>query len=93
IEKGRVRVDMAELFFRFFLRQEIQNSRMKLLFLAQKYDLDPALFDQLDDLAVLVDDHHYSVQQVIVGWKRFERAAGKEIKRLLNNTPDEEATS
>jgi hypothetical protein len=89
IEKGRVRVDMAELFFRFFLRQEIQNSRMKLLFLAQKYDLNAALFDQLDDLAVLVDDHHYSVQQVIVGWKRFEREAGKEIKRLLKNGSEE----
>jgi len=93
IEKGRVKVDMAELFFRFFLRQEIQNSRMKLLFLAQKYDVDPGLFDQLDDLSVLVDDHHYSVQQVIVGWKRFEKEAAREIKRLLRNGPEKQTPS
>jgi hypothetical protein len=82
IEMGRIKVDMAELFFRFFLRQEIQNSRMKLLFLSQKYDVDPSLFDQLDDLSVLIDDHRYSVQQVIIGWKRFEKNASTEIRRL-----------
>ncbi|MBN1390466.1 MAG: hypothetical protein JXA22_07485, partial [Candidatus Thermoplasmatota archaeon] len=82
IEEGKVRVDMTDLFFRFFVRQEIQNARMKLLFLSQRYKVDPELFDLLDDLSLLIEDPRYSVQQVIIGWKRFERDVASEIKRL-----------
>lgn len=82
IEKGRIKVDMTDLFFRFFVRQEIQNARIKLLFLSQRYEVDPSLFDQLDDLSIVIEDPRYSVQQVIVGWKRFEREASIEIRRL-----------
>lgn len=82
IEEGRVKVDMTDLFFRFFVRQEIQNARMKLLFLSQRYEVNPELFDQLDDLSLLIEDPRYSVQQVIIGWKRFERDVSTEIRRL-----------
>jgi hypothetical protein len=82
IEEGKVKVDMTDLFFRFFVRQEIQNARMKLLFLSQRFDVEPHLFDQLDDLSLLIEDPRYSVQQVIIGWKRFERDVSAEIKRL-----------
>ena len=82
IEEGKVKVDMTDLFFRFFVRQEIQNARMKLLFLSQRYEVEPHLFDQLDDLSLLIEDPRYSVQQVIIGWKRFEREVSTEIKRL-----------
>ncbi|MEA3559040.1 MAG: hypothetical protein U9R75_07285 [Candidatus Thermoplasmatota archaeon] len=82
IEDGHIKVDMTDLFFRFFVRQEIQNARIKLLFLSQRYQMDPSLFDQLDDLSTIIDDQRYSVQQVIVGWKRFEREASTEIRRL-----------
>ncbi len=82
IESGKIKVDMTELFFRFFVRQEIQNARVKLLILSQKFEIDPDLFDQLDDLAVIIDDPRYSVHQVIIGWKRFERTVSEEIKRL-----------
>ncbi|MBN1539491.1 MAG: hypothetical protein JW939_05045 [Candidatus Thermoplasmatota archaeon] len=82
IEEGRVKVDMTDLFFRFFVRQEIQNARMKLLFLSQRYEVDPELFDQLDDLSLLIEDPRYSVQQVIIGWKKFERDVASEIRRL-----------
>jgi hypothetical protein len=82
IEKGRIRFDMTDLFFRFFVRQEIQNARVKLLILSQRLDIDPDLFDQLDDLSVIIDDPRYSVHQVIIGWKRFERTVGDEIRRL-----------
>jgi len=82
IEEGRIKVDMTDLFFRFFVRQEIQNARMKLLFLSQRYKVDPELFDQLDDLSLLIEDPRYSVQQVIIGWKRFERDVSSEIRRL-----------
>ena len=82
IESGKIKVDMTELFFRFFVRQEIQNARVKLLILSQRFEIDPDLFDQLDDLAVIIDDPRYSVHQVIIGWKRFERTVSEEIKRL-----------
>lgn len=82
IEQGKVKVDMTDLFFRFFVRQEIQNARMKLLFLSQRFEVEPHLFDQLDDLSLLIEDPRYSVQQVIIGWKRFERDVSTEIKRL-----------
>ncbi|MCU0799725.1 MAG: hypothetical protein MUC62_08660 [Candidatus Thermoplasmatota archaeon] len=82
IEKGNIRIDMTELFFRFFVRQEINNARIKLLLLSQKLDLDASLFDQLDDLSVLIDDPRYSVHQVIIGWRGFERNVSNEIARL-----------
>lgn len=82
IEKGRIKVDMTELFFRFFVRQEIQNARIKLLLLSQKLEVEPSLFDHLDDLSLIVDDPRYSIHQVIIGWKRFERMVTGEIKRL-----------
>jgi len=82
IEEGKVKVDMADLMFRFFIRQEIQNSRLKLILLSQNLDIDMSLFDQLDDLAVLIDDPRYSIHQVILGWKRFERDVSSEIRRL-----------
>jgi len=82
IESGNIKVDMTELFFRFFVRQEIQNARLKLLLLSQKFDVKGELFDTLDDLQVLIDHPRYSVHQVILGWKRFERDVAKEIKRL-----------
>ncbi|MFW3147017.1 MAG: hypothetical protein ACMUIE_09425 [Thermoplasmatota archaeon] len=82
IEQGNIKVDMTDLFFRFFVRQEIQNARMKLLFLSQRFTVDTSLFDQLDDLSIIIEDPRYSVQQVIVGWKRFERDVSAEIKRL-----------
>jgi hypothetical protein len=82
IEKGNIKVDMIELFFRFFVRQEIQNARVKLLLLSQRLRMDPVLFDHLDDLSVLIDDPRYSIHQVIIGWKRFERMVSEEINRL-----------
>jgi hypothetical protein len=85
IEKGKVKVDMTDLFFRFFVRQEIQNARMKLLFLSQRFDVEPQLYDQLDDLSLLIEDPRYSVQQVIIGWKRFEREVSTEIRRLQSS--------
>ena len=85
IEKGNIKVDMTELFFRFFIRQEIQNARVKLLLLSQRFKVTPDLFDQLVDLAVLIDDPRYSVHQVVIGWKRFERMVAQEIKRLRSS--------
>ncbi len=85
IENGNIKVDMAELFFRFFIRQEIQNSRIKLLLLAKNIDMDPELFDKLDDLTVLVEDGRISIHQIIIGWKSFEREVAKELKRLRSN--------
>jgi len=82
IEQGRIKVDLADLFFRFFVRQEIQNARIKMLILSQKLDVSTSLFDQLDDLAVLIDDPRISIHQVIIGWKRFERTVVKELSRL-----------
>jgi hypothetical protein len=82
IEKGNIRMDMTELFFRFFVRQEINNARIKLLLLSQKLDVDASLFDQLDDLSLLIDDPRYSVHQAIIGWRNFERNASNEISRL-----------
>ena len=85
IEKGRIKLDMTDLFFRFFIRQEINNARIKLLLLTQKLPINADLFDQLDDMAVLIDDPRYSVHQVILGWKRFERDVSREINRLKAN--------
>lgn len=82
IEEGNVNVDMTELFFRFFIRQEIQNARMKLLLLSQKFKVKGDLFDELDDLQVLIDDPRFSVHQVVIGWKRFEISVAEEITRL-----------
>jgi hypothetical protein len=82
IEAGNIQFDLTELFFRFFIRQEIQNSRMKLLLLSQKFDMDTSLFDQLDDLSVIIDDPRYGIHQVVIGWKRFERNVTAELKRL-----------
>jgi len=82
IESGNIKFDLTELFFRFFIRQEIQNSRMKLLLLSQKFDVETALFDQLDDLAVVIDDPRYSIHQVVIGWKRFEKNVTAELERL-----------
>ncbi len=82
IERGNIRIDMTELFFRFFVRQEINNARIKLLLISQKLDVDASLFDQLDDLSVLIDDPRYSVHQVIIGWRGFERNVSNEIARL-----------
>ncbi|MDG6226155.1 MAG: hypothetical protein QCI82_11680 [Candidatus Thermoplasmatota archaeon] len=82
IEEGNVKVDMTELFFRFFIRQEIQNARLKLLLLSQKFKVKGELFDELDDLQTLIDDPRFSVHQVVIGWKRFERSVAEEIKRL-----------
>ncbi|MGA1822703.1 MAG: hypothetical protein ACMUIG_09260, partial [Thermoplasmatota archaeon] len=45
IEEGNIKVDMTDLFFRFFVRQEIQNARIKLLLLSQKFELKGDLFD------------------------------------------------
>jgi hypothetical protein len=85
IEKGNIEFDLTELFFRFFIRQEIQNARMKLLLLSQRFDVKYELFDQLDDLSVLIDDPRISIHQVVIGWKRFERDATEEIQRLKTN--------
>ncbi len=85
IERGNIRIDMTELFFRFFVRQEINNARIKLLILYQKLDVDASLFDQLDDLSVLIDDPRYSVHQVIIGWRGFERNVSNELARLRSN--------
>jgi hypothetical protein len=82
IEQGNIKVDMTELFFRFFIRQEIQNARLKLILLSQKFDLRGDLFDQLDDLQVLIDDPRFSVHQTVLGWKRFEKEVSSEILRL-----------
>jgi len=82
IEQGNVQVDMADLFFRFFIRQEIQNARVKLLLLSQKYKVNGELFDKLDDLQILIDDPRHSVHQVVIGWKTFEKAVSAEIARL-----------
>jgi len=82
IETGNIKVDMTELFFRFFIRQEIQNARLKLLLLSQKFKVSGDLFDELDDLQVLIDDPRYSVHQVVIGWKRFEKDVSAEIGRL-----------
>ena len=82
IEKGNVKVDVIDLFFRFFIRQEIQNARIKLLLLSQRFKIRGELFDHLEDLQILIDDPRYSVHQVVIGWKSFEREAASEIKRL-----------
>lgn len=82
IESGDIKVDVIELFFRFFIRQEIQNARIKLILLSQRFDIRGDLFDHLEDLQMLIDDPRYSVHQVVIGWKRFEREAASEIKRL-----------
>lgn len=85
IEEGNIKVDMTDLFFRFFIRQEIQNARIKLLLLSQKFELKGDLFDHLEDLNALINDHRYSVHQVVIGWKRFEREVSAELKRLTGN--------
>jgi hypothetical protein len=85
IETGNIKVDMTELFFRFFVRQEIQNARLKLLLLSQKFKVKGDLFDMLDELQALIDNPRYSVHQVIIGWKRFERSVSREIERLRKN--------
>jgi hypothetical protein len=82
IEQGNIKVDMTELFFRFFIRQEIQNARLKLLLLSQKFKVRGELFDELDDLQVLIDDPRFSVHQSVLGWKRFEKDVSAEIERL-----------
>ena len=81
IEGGKLKVDMTDLIFRLFIRQEIQTARIKLILLSQNLDIDASLFDQLDDLSVLIDDPRYSVHQVIIGWKRFDRDVSAEIHR------------
>ncbi len=81
IESGRFKVDMTDLMFRLFIRQEIQTARLKLILLSQKLDFDASLFDQLDDLSMLINDPRYSVHQVIIGWKRFEKEVSAEIVR------------
>ncbi len=81
IESGRFKVDMTDLLFRLFIRQEIQTARIKLILLSQKLDFDASLFDQLDDLSMLINDPRYSVHQVILGWKRFEKDVSAEIVR------------
>jgi hypothetical protein len=82
IEQGNIRVDMTEIFFRFFIRQEIQNARVKLLLLSQKFKVKGELFDELDDLQSLIDDPRFSVHQTVLGWKRFEHDVSAEIARL-----------
>ena len=81
IESGRFKVDMTDLMFRLFIKQEIQTARLKLILLSQKLDFDASLFDQLDDLSILINDPRYSVHQVILGWKRFEKEVSAEIIR------------
>jgi hypothetical protein len=82
IEQGNIKVDMTELFFRFFIRQEIQNARLKLLLLSQKFKVRGELFDELDDLQILIDDPRFSVHQTVLGWKTFEKDVASEIERL-----------
>jgi hypothetical protein len=71
------------LLLRILLRQEIQNSRSKLLFIAQsKKDLDMSLFDDLSELEVLSSNPHIHPEELSLRWKVFEERVARELERL-----------
>lgn len=71
------------LLLRILLRQEIQNSRSKLLFLTQsKKDLDMSLFDDLSELEVLTANPHIHPEELSLRWKVFEERVARELERL-----------
>ena len=71
------------ILLRILLRQEIQNSRSKLLFLAQtKKDLDMSLFDDLSELEVLSSNPHIHPEELSLRWKVFEERVARELERL-----------
>ncbi len=77
--------NIYHLLLRILLKQEVQNSRSKLLFLSQTtHDLDLALFDELKEMEEFVSNPMINLEELSLRWKIFEDRVRRELERIQN---------
>ena len=75
--------NIYHLLLRILLKQEVQNSRSKLLFLSQTAkDLDLSLFDELKEMEEFVSNPMINLEELSLRWKIFEERVRRELERL-----------
>ncbi len=84
IESARkTQSDIYDFLMRILLKQEIQNSRMKLLFLSQtQKDIDYMLFDELDLMESYSSNPLVKKEELLLRWQIFEEKVKREVQRL-----------
>jgi hypothetical protein len=82
-ESKRSQSNIYHLLLRILLKQEIQNSRSKLLFLNQNTkELDLSLFDELKEMEEFVSNPMINLEELSLRWKIFEDRVKRELERI-----------
>ena len=82
-ESKRSQSNIYHLLLRILLKQEIQNSRSKLLFLSQNNkELDLSLFDELKEMEEFVSNPMINLEELSLRWKIFEDRVKRELERI-----------
>ena len=82
-ESKRSQSNIYHLLLRILLKQEIQNSRSKLLFLSQTAkDLDLSLFNELKEMEEFVSNPMINLEELSLRWKIFEDRVRRELERI-----------
>lgn len=82
-ESHRNQTNIYHVLIRLFLKQEVQNSRSKLLFISQNNkDLDLMLFDELSEMEEFVSNPMINIEELSLRWKIFGEKVAKELERL-----------
>jgi len=82
-ESKRSQSNIYHLLLRILLKQEIQNSRSKLLFLSQNTkELDLSLFDELKEMEEFVSNPMINLEELSLRWKIFEDRVRRELERI-----------
>ncbi len=79
------RENIYDFIFRLLIRLEINAARTKLIFLVQRYEVDLALFDELDQMETSVNNRYINTEELNLRWKMFEERAKSEIERLRSD--------
>ena len=79
------RENIYDFIFRLLIRLEINAARTKLIFLVQRYEVDLALFDELDLMETSVNNRYINTEELNLRWKMFEERAKSEIERLRSD--------
>jgi hypothetical protein len=79
------RENIYDFIFRLLIRLEINTARTKLMFLVQRYEVDLALFDELDMMETSVNNRYINTEELNLRWKIFEERVKAEIERLRSD--------
>ena len=79
------RENIYDFIMRLLIRQEINSSRTKLLFISQRYEVNPMLFDELEQMESSVNNTFINTEELNLRWKIFEERVKAEIERLRSD--------